>query len=89
MQKGDMKANAIEEHNEKIRKYDAKVKHSKITCTLEHLCNGLPHQFFEYMTYVRRLGFEENPDYAYCINLFQGFMKNLDYEDDGQFDWVL
>ena len=41
------------------------------------------------MNYCRRLGFEENPDYNYLINLFQSFMKELSYEDDGQFDWVI
>jgi|LauGreDrversion4_2_1035121.scaffolds.fasta_scaffold235146_1 hypothetical protein len=41
------------------------------------------------MNYCRRLGFEENPDYNYLINLFQTFMKELSYEDDGQFDWVI
>jgi casein kinase 1 len=41
------------------------------------------------MTYVRRLGFEENPDYTYLRSLFENFMKELEYEDDGQFDWVI
>ena len=40
------------------------------------------------MNYCRRLGFEENPDYNFLINLFQSFMKELSYEDDGHFDWV-
>lgn len=65
------------------------MKNIKNTVTLEFLCQGLPRQFLDYMNYCRRLGFEENPDYAYLINLFQNFMKELEYEDDGQFDWVL
>jgi hypothetical protein len=86
--KADMKPNAEELHNQKIKKYEAKMKHLKSKTTLEFLCQGLPPQFLEYMNYCRRLGFEENPDYNYLINLFQSFMKELSYEDDGQFDWV-
>ena len=86
--KADMKPNAEELHHQKIKKYEAKMKHLKSKTTLEFLCQGLPPQFLEYMNYCRRLGFEENPDYNYLINLFQSFMKELSYEDDGQFDWV-
>ena len=57
--------------------------------TLEHLCQGLPKEFLEYMTYCRRLGFEENPDYAYLKALFEGLMKDLGYEDDGVYEWTL
>jgi casein kinase 1 len=41
------------------------------------------------MTYCRRLGFEENPDYAYLKSLFEGLMKDLGYEDDGVYEWTL
>lgn len=72
-----------------MRKYDAKVKHSKMTCTLEHLCQGLPSAFFDFMTYCRRLGFEENPDYTYLRSLFESLMKDMQYEDDGVYEWTL
>lgn len=87
--KADMKANAEELHIQKIKKYEAKMKHLKTKTTLEFLCQGLPPQFLDYMNYCRRLGFEENPDYNYLKNLFTSFMKELDYEDDGQYDWVI
>lgn len=60
-----------------------------MTCTLEHLCQGLPSCFLEYMSYCRRLGFEENPDYAYLKSLFEQFMKDMSYEDDGVYEWTL
>ncbi len=41
------------------------------------------------MTYCRRLGFEENPDYAYLKALFEDLMKDLGYEDDGVYEWTL
>ena len=74
---------------QKIKKYEAKMKHIKNSVTLEFLCQGLPRQFLDYMYKCRRLGFEENPDYQSLINIFQDFMKELQYEDDGQFDWVI
>jgi casein kinase 1 len=41
------------------------------------------------MNYCRRLGFEENPDYAYLKSLFEGLMKDMNYEDDGVYEWTL
>ena len=41
------------------------------------------------MNYCRRLGFEENPDYAYLKSLFEGLMKDMNYEVDGVYEWTL
>lgn len=41
------------------------------------------------MNYCRRLGFEENPDYAYLKSLFEGLLKDMNYEDDGVYEWTL
>jgi hypothetical protein len=41
------------------------------------------------LTYCRRLGFEENPDYAYLKSLLEGLMKDMKYENDGVFEWAL
>ena len=41
------------------------------------------------MNYCRRLGFEENPDYAYLKSLFEGLIKDMNYEDDGVYEWTL
>ena len=60
-----------------------------MTCTMEFLCQGLPSCFLDFMQYVRRLGFEENPDYAYLKGLFEGLFKDMQYEDDGVFEWTL
>lgn len=45
--------------------------------SLEELCADCPAEFLEYMFYVRKLKYEENPDYQYCIELFVGCMKNI------------
>jgi hypothetical protein len=41
------------------------------------------------MNYVRKLGFEETPDYDFLRELFSKVMKTLGEPDDGIFDWML
>ena len=47
---------------------------------MEELCKGYPVEFKEYMEHCRSLKFEADPDYKYCIGLFDKCMKrnNLD-----------
>jgi hypothetical protein len=45
-------------------------------------------EFVSYITYVRRLHFEEEPDYNYLEDLFTQVLRNANEEDDGIFDWV-
>lgn len=52
------------------------IKKKKIETTLSALCKGFPVEFKEYMEYCRGLRFEEDPDYKYCISLFDKCMKN-------------
>ena len=46
-------------------------------------------EFAIYMNYVRKLGFEEKPDYEFLRDLFAKVMKTLGEADDGVFDWML
>ena len=41
------------------------------------------------MNYVRKLGFEEAPDYGFLRDLFTKVLKNLNESDDRMFDWCL
>jgi casein kinase 1 len=41
------------------------------------------------LNYVRKLGFEETPDYEFLSDLFTKAMKNNSDVDDGVFDWNL
>jgi len=61
----------------------------KRNCKIERLCMNMPPQFKQYMTYCRDLKFDEKPDYKYIKSLFENLFKDLKYEDDGNFDWVL
>lgn len=46
-------------------------------------------EFAIYMNYVRKLGFEETPDYDFLRELFTKVMKTLGEPEDGVFDWML
>ena len=40
------------------------------------------------MNYVRKLGFEEAPDYDFLRELFSKVLKNINELDDGVYDWM-
>lgn len=41
------------------------------------------------MNYVRKLGFEETPDYDFLRELFTKVLKNSGEVEDGVYDWML
>lgn len=47
----------------------------------------LVEEFGIYLNYVRKLGFEETPDYDFLRELFSKVIKNNGDVDDGVFDW--
>ena len=46
-------------------------------------------EFSVYLTYVRKLKFEETPDYGFLQELFAKLMKNNGDIDDQVYDWNL
>ena len=46
-------------------------------------------EFAIYLNYVRRLGFDETPDYDFLRELFMKALKNLGEVEDGVYDWHL
>ncbi|KAG6328601.1 hypothetical protein ID866_10488, partial [Astraeus odoratus] len=66
-----------------------KIGEKKMTTSIAELCEGFPEEFSIYMTYVRRLGFEETPDYDFLRELFTKVLKNIGEQDDGIYDWML
>lgn len=46
-------------------------------------------EFGIYLNYVRKLGFEEAPDYDFLRELFSKVIKSNGDVDDGVFDWNL
>lgn len=48
--------------------------------SLDELCRGYPIEFKEYMEYCRSLKFEQDPDYKYCVSLFDKCMKRHNFD---------
>jgi casein kinase 1 len=46
-------------------------------------------EFSIYLNYVRKLGFEETPDYDFLRELFTKVLKNSGEPEDGVYDWML
>ncbi|KAF5367096.1 hypothetical protein D9758_003959 [Tetrapyrgos nigripes] len=70
------------------QKYE-KIGEKKQSTPIAELCEGFPEEFSIYMNYVRKLGFEETPDYDFLRELFTKVLKTLDEKEDGVFDWML
>ncbi|KAI0783584.1 kinase-like domain-containing protein [Abortiporus biennis] len=70
------------------QKYE-KIGEKKQSTPIDELCEGFPEEFAIYMNYVRKLGFEETPDYDFLRELFSKVLKTLGEPEDGVFDWML
>ncbi|XP_037932254.1 casein kinase I-like [Teleopsis dalmanni] len=71
--------------NEKLEK----VAELKLKTPIHQLCKGLPPEFAAYLTYCRKLRYDETPDYKYLRRMFHKLMKNLCYKYDYMYDWVI
>ncbi|KAI0044839.1 CK1/CK1/CK1-G protein kinase [Auriscalpium vulgare] len=70
------------------QKYE-KIGEKKQTTAIKELCEGFPEEFGIYLNYVRKLGFEETPDYDFLRELFSKVLKNSNEVEDGVYDWNL
>ena len=70
------------------QKYE-KIGEKKQSTTIKELCDGFPEEFGIYLNYVRKLGFEETPDYDFLRELFSKVLPDLGEVDDGVYDWLL
>ncbi|TDL24857.1 kinase-like protein [Rickenella mellea] len=68
------------------QKYE-KIGEKKQTTPIKELCEGFPEEFGIYLNYVRKLGFEETPDYDFLRELFTKVLKNMGEVDDEEYDW--
>ena len=74
--------------NNQQEKYE-QIKLKKINTPLDVLCKGYPAEFQNYLEYVRKLKFEECPNYEYLRSLFKTMMAKHKYEYDFNFDWKI
>ena len=72
----------------KQRKYDA-ILERKITTSVPQLCSGLPDEFSFYIDYVKKLKFEEQPDYHKLRQMLRDAFVRHNYVFDYGFDWIL
>ncbi|CDH55270.1 ck1 ck1 ck1-g protein kinase [Lichtheimia corymbifera JMRC:FSU:9682] len=70
------------------QKYE-KIGDKKQTTSIKDLCGGFPEEFGIYLQYVRKLGFEEKPDYEFLRELFDKVLRRMDETNDGVYDWML
>ncbi|KAG9010330.1 casein kinase I [Tulasnella sp. 427] len=70
------------------QKYE-KIGEKKQSTPIKELCEGLPEEFAIYLNYVRKLGFEENPDYDFLRDLLTKVLRNSGEVEDGVYDWML
>ena len=66
----------------------AKIKEIKMSMTPEKLFEGLPKEFADYLTMVKKLGFEDEPTYKNYIQMFTRLFKAKEFEMDYIYDWV-
>lgn len=68
-------------------KYD-KILDVKSSVSIEELCEGLPEEFAQYLTLVRDLRFNDDPDYSRYRALFRDLFIRKGYVYDYEYDWV-
>ncbi|KAF8927007.1 casein kinase I, partial [Dissophora ornata] len=70
------------------QKYE-KIGEKKQSTPIKELCEGFPEEFTIYLNYVRKLSFEETPDYDFLRDLFTKALKSMNEVEDGVYDWML
>ncbi|CAO3677470.1 unnamed protein product [Rhizopus stolonifer] len=70
------------------QKYE-KIGEKKQSTAIKDLCDGYPEEFGIYLQYVRKLGFEETPDYDFLRSLFVKAIERSGDVEDGVYDWML
>ena len=66
-----------------------KILEKKKEVSTEELCANFPREFYEYVKYTKKLGYEETPKYDLMKNIFVNFVVNKKKEKfDYIFDWT-
>ena len=54
----------------------------------KELCDGLPIEFEEFLDYVKKLDYDEKPNYEKLRKFFDSIMKREQYKYDYIYDWT-
>ena len=71
--------------NKKLKYYQIALLKNALSA--EKLCEGLPEEFTKYINYVRKLDFEEDPNYVYLRSLFSSILVKNQEKNDLNFFW--
>ena len=52
------------------------------------MCKGLPNEFIQHMKYVKKLDFEQEPNYQYLNSLFISILSKYEMKKDLKFFWI-
>ena len=61
----------------------------KKTISVAELCHSLPAEFAIYMSYIREMSDQGQPDYKYLRSLFGRLFRRKGFEYDNVFDWTI
>jgi serine/threonine protein kinase len=60
----------------------------KKNCSFEDVTKGCPYHVIEFYRYTRSLQYEQKPDYKYCLEIFNKFLRDSKFElKDDKWDW--
>lgn len=68
-------------------KYD-KICSIKKSTQPEDLCSGIPSEFAQFLTMIKKLKFDEQPEYAKYRQMFRDLFIKNDFSYDYKYDWV-
>lgn len=60
----------------------------KANTSFEELTKGFPKEFLYFLTYSRKLKFEEKPDYQHLIQMFRDLFVRESFELDFVYNWI-
>eukprot|EP01063_Lacrimia_lanifica_P040235 TRINITY_DN905_c0_g3_i1.p1 TRINITY_DN905_c0_g3~~TRINITY_DN905_c0_g3_i1.p1 ORF type:complete len:364 (+),score=105.53 TRINITY_DN905_c0_g3_i1:63-1154(+) len=72
----------------KKEKYD-RIAERKMQTSISELCGGLPHEYANYMHYVRSLRFDDKPDYPTLRSRFRDLLAKEGGKIDYVYDWTI
>ena len=64
-----------------------KINEIKLNIDTDILCSDCPEEFGEYITYIKNLKYEEDPNYNFIKNLFINSLNKIGSKFDYVYDW--
>ena len=83
--KGELPWQGLKEHD-RVKKWK-KIENKKASVSNQQLTQGLPHEFCYYLDYVKKLKFDQRPDYEKLRKVFRKLYQACGFKNDKIFDW--